>query len=59
MTYMLSTLVFDVFDMMPTSRKRGPAGARKPLFTWEKLWKGIQNYGTHRAAAAIRNSHIY
>jgi|DEB0MinimDraft_10_1074344.scaffolds.fasta_scaffold19685_3 hypothetical protein len=54
MTYMLSTLVFDVFDMMPTSRK-----PRKPLFTWEKLWKGIQNYGTHRAAAAVRNGHIY
>lgn len=54
MTYMLSTLIFDVFDMMPTSRK-----PRKPLFNLEKLWKGIQNYGTHRAEAAIRNGHIY
>jgi hypothetical protein len=49
MSYILSTLVFDVFDMLP--------GYRQSWFN--KFKQGVIRYGTARAEDALRNGHPY
>jgi len=52
MKFMSSTLVFDVFDMLPTAK----AQPRRRRVDWVNL---IVKYGMRRAEAALRNPYVY